>query len=319
MPVIHSGPTVSFVVTLYNKQEFLPYLLASIAAQSGGFAREFIFVDDGSTDRTVPLLRAAVADWPAVTILEQPNAGPAVALNRGFRAATGDFVKPIDGDDVLLPWATERLLAASSDTGSAVSHADLGLQGRYDLAMAPERLLALQRRADGPYVQIDRPLRVSLAKARTNPSAILVRTDLVRAVGGCDEAVFVQDYSLELRLAARGAFARVDELILLRPRTAPGRLSDNEAQTLHDINLALAGLLRAEPGLSNDLRRYALRRASGRAWAWARRRGGKNVLSRDFARYFAARLNLASATSATIEATCDSFTRTAQIRVVGGG
>ena len=41
---------VSFVVPVYNKARVLPPVLDAMAAQQGDFPREFIFVDDGSTD-----------------------------------------------------------------------------------------------------------------------------------------------------------------------------------------------------------------------------------------------------------------------------
>ena len=43
---------VSFVVTLYNKEQYLEATLNSILAQKGDFDREYIVVDDQSTDRS---------------------------------------------------------------------------------------------------------------------------------------------------------------------------------------------------------------------------------------------------------------------------
>ena len=42
---------VSFVVTVFNKAEYLPLVIRSLDAQIGDFEREYVFVDDGSTDR----------------------------------------------------------------------------------------------------------------------------------------------------------------------------------------------------------------------------------------------------------------------------
>jgi glycosyltransferase involved in cell wall biosynthesis len=122
-------PLISYVVTFYNKVPYLPYLLAGIAGQQGDFDKQCIFVDDGSTDGTVALLRELTADWPNVTIIEQPNQGPAIALNAGFTRVTGDFIKPIDGDDILLPWATNDLLRALQETQCGVAYANMKMQG----------------------------------------------------------------------------------------------------------------------------------------------------------------------------------------------
>src|SRR5277367_4705267 len=98
--------SVSYVVTVYNKAPALSFLIAGLDAQQGDFEREFIFVDDGSTDGSLSVLRALTTGWRDVTIVEQANAGPAPALNLGLRRARGDYIKPMDADDLLLPWAT---------------------------------------------------------------------------------------------------------------------------------------------------------------------------------------------------------------------
>lgn len=48
---------ISYVITVYNKAPFLEAMLLSLGNQSGDFSREFIFVDDGSTDKSVEIIR----------------------------------------------------------------------------------------------------------------------------------------------------------------------------------------------------------------------------------------------------------------------
>lgn len=117
-------PRISYVCTVYNKEVAPPFVLAGLAAQEGDFAREFILVDDESKDDSVGVVRRLTSDWGNVTIVEQKNAGPSAAMNVGFRLATGDWIKPLDSDDVLLPWATQRLMEACAETG-------------FDVALAP--------------------------------------------------------------------------------------------------------------------------------------------------------------------------------------
>jgi glycosyltransferase involved in cell wall biosynthesis len=311
--IIAAMPSISYVVTIYNKAPVLPFLLAGLAAQEGDFVREFIFVDDGSTDDSAIRLRELTAGWGGVTVVSQPNAGPALALNAGVRRARGDFIKPVDGDDLLLPWATRRLLEAIEATGCALTFGPQ--EARYDTDTTPAEALAAWRHEAGPVERLDDTLRRSLHRAQTNPSAWLARADVVRRSGGCDERVFIQDYSIELRLAEQGPFARLSEPVFLAPRANPGRLSDNQAQILHDMNLALAHFIAERPDLSRDLARLGLLRAAARAWAWARRHGGKGFASREFRRVCAARLRLLQATPANLQATCAAFAETNSIRI----
>ena len=307
-------PKVSFVATVYNKAPFLPHVAAALATQEGAFEREFIFVNDGSTDASRGLLQQLTAQWRNVQIIDQENAGPSAALNAGLRRATGDFVKPLDGDDVLTPWATRCLIDAVVVTGCQVAYSDL--HHSYNSRMSPQQVLAGLTARPGEIERRDDMLRRSLRRAQTNPTAWLARADLVRQIGGCDTRVFVQDYSIELRLARKSGFAHVDTQIYLSPTSLEGRLSGNEAQTLHDMNLALAYFLSDHADTPLGLRRYAFARAAGRAAAWARRRAHKGPLSTDFLRYLGARTGIMPPSFENCRAACRIFSETSEIRLM---
>lgn len=305
---------VSFVVTVYNKAPFLPHVSAALAAQQGDFEREFIFVNDGSTDASRGLLQQLTAHWRNIHIIDQENAGPSAALNAGLKRVTGDFVKPLDADDVLTPWATRCLIDAIAATGCQVAYSEQ--QHNYDLAIAPQQVLAGLTARDGEIERRDDMLQRSFRRAQTNPTAWLARADLVRQTAGCDTRVFIQDYSIELRLARKSGFAHVDTQIYLSPTSLDGRLSGNEAQILHDMNLALAYFLSEHTDIPLKLRRYAFARAAGRASAWARRRARKGPLSTDFLRYLGARTGMTPPSFENCRATCSIFTETNEIRMV---
>jgi glycosyltransferase involved in cell wall biosynthesis len=93
----HPPPTVSVVVTTYNRAWLLPRALESVWAQE--FTDfELIVVDDGSTDETAQLM-TAYAD-STVTYCRLPhNSGLSVARNQGIRLAHGDYVAFLDDDD----------------------------------------------------------------------------------------------------------------------------------------------------------------------------------------------------------------------------
>ncbi len=101
-------PGVSVVVPLYNEEENAPLLQAELAAALSGLAHEVIFVDDGSTDRTLSRLTSA----PEIRILQfEKNAGQSAALYAGANAARGEVVVLIDGDLQNDPADIPRLLA----------------------------------------------------------------------------------------------------------------------------------------------------------------------------------------------------------------
>lgn len=305
-------PDVSFVVPLFNKAAFLPYLLAGIAAQEGGFSREVVLVDDGSPDDSLAAARRLTAGWDHVTILEQRNAGPSAALAAGLAAARGRYVKPLDCDDMLLPWGTRLLLDAAVTTGAAIAYAPPALQpGFAPVPGGPDALEPVGRSPPPAPIPHDL-LPASLRKAQTQPSVWLAPRTVLAEAGG-DLRVFVQDYAIELRLAAHGPAARL-EAPVVRIGRHPGQLSGNEAQVLHDVNAALLRFLAERPDLPARLRRYALRRAAGRAWGWAGRHGPRSAWPAALLNLLRARLGL----PLDEEALLVPFRASGRVRLPGG-
>ncbi|MCL2367441.1 MAG: glycosyltransferase family 2 protein [Oscillospiraceae bacterium] len=100
---MHSDPqTISLVVPCYNEEESIPLFLErvlTVAAEIPEVTFEIIFVDDGSTDGTLTVLRGLPAQYPEVRYLSfSRNFGKEAALLAGLEASTGDFVAVIDAD-----------------------------------------------------------------------------------------------------------------------------------------------------------------------------------------------------------------------------
>jgi glycosyltransferase involved in cell wall biosynthesis len=93
---------ISVVVPVCNEEESLAPLHEELAAVFAGLARgpvEFIFVDDGSRDRSWSVLVALSASDPRVSAIRfRRNFGKAAALTAAFQAARGDLVFTMDGD-----------------------------------------------------------------------------------------------------------------------------------------------------------------------------------------------------------------------------
>ena len=260
---------VSFVLTVFNKERHLEATLRSVLDQEGDFERQVIVVDDGSDDRSLEIANDLLADHPNAKVIHQTNKGPARALNAGVAAATMTVVKPFDGDDVMTPDGTGRLLAGLDRPDVVLVRGD-----RKPLPH-PGAPLVIDRRGRAPeFRYMEDPLPFAIRHSFAGCSDILFRRPAFDACGGCDASVFVQDYSLVWRLAIGNVFAITDDVIAFSPPEDESNLSSNRAQVEHDRNAALRGLLRDYPELPHALKRTALRRAAGRAWKWARRVNG---------------------------------------------
>ena len=92
---------ISVVVPLYNEEESLPELHAWISRvmADNGFSYEIIFCNDGSTDRSLQVIKElAKGDSHVHCMSFSRNYGKSPALNEGFRMAQGDVVITMDAD-----------------------------------------------------------------------------------------------------------------------------------------------------------------------------------------------------------------------------
>lgn len=88
---------LSVVVTVYNELDNIQPLINRINAALQGMEYEIIYVDDGSTDGTVELLKGI--DDPRLVVVEfRKNYGQSLALMAGIDVARGQFIATMDGD-----------------------------------------------------------------------------------------------------------------------------------------------------------------------------------------------------------------------------
>ncbi len=101
--------TLSIIVPVYNIAPYVEQCLQSILAQLKP-QHELIVIDDGSKDNSLALVTRLQQQWEGSNfhVTSQANEGLAGVRNNGVRAARGDYIVWVDGDDVL----KEGILAA---------------------------------------------------------------------------------------------------------------------------------------------------------------------------------------------------------------
>lgn len=204
-------PLVSVVLIFLNEERFLPDAIASVLAQSYDHW-ELLLVDDGSSDRSGALARqAAIRDPRRVRYLTHPGAGNfgmSASRNLGIRAARGEVLSFIDGDDVWLPGKLERqvpLLVAHPEAALVAGRTELwyGWTG-IEADRARDFVQPLHVPLD-TLVEAPRMLTAFLHDEYASLSDIVVRRESAAAVGGYESEFrgLYEDQVFHAKLCAR--------------------------------------------------------------------------------------------------------------------
>lgn len=112
---------ISIIVPCYNEEESLPLFyprVCALAEKMAPVAFEFIFVDDGSKDNTVKILRDLNKKDARVRYVSfSRNFGKEAAMYAGFRAAKGDYAVSVDADLQHPPEMIEDMYRAIQEEG----------------------------------------------------------------------------------------------------------------------------------------------------------------------------------------------------------
>jgi len=272
---------VAVVIPAFNAADLLPAALGSLQQQTLEPA-EVVVVDDGSTDGT-----AEVAEQYGAKVIQQNQAGPAAARNRGIVETSAPLIAFLDADDWFAPTKLERQATKLDELGAVAIACDAWLveDGRVlrckNEGHAISSVLTHERLLQG------------------NPvicSTMMVRRVVFEHVGVFDEdpdLIATEDYDLWLRLARREPIAYMSEPLAFY-RVVAGSLTSNQRflrgvdlimkKVEHEVGdephfrklldrrrasvrLDLAWDLLQQPGRGRDARAL-IRQAQGYAFSW---------------------------------------------------
>lgn len=91
-------PEISIIVPNYNTEKYLSRCLDSLVDQTFKDI-EIIIIDDGSTDKSVSIIKKYIGKDSRIKLIEQKNSGVATARNQGLDVATGKYLMFCDSDD----------------------------------------------------------------------------------------------------------------------------------------------------------------------------------------------------------------------------
>lgn len=113
-------PLISFVVPIYNVEQFLPKCLDSIYELSQQ-SIELVLVNDGASDSSGEIMARYHEQFPAITkLITQENKGLSAARNKGLDNASGEWIAFIDSDDFIDSKAMLNVIKVLQQTDSDI-------------------------------------------------------------------------------------------------------------------------------------------------------------------------------------------------------
>lgn len=214
------NPKVTIIVPCFNQADTLTEALDSALNQT--VACEVICINDGSTDLT----RQVLMEYEdRVKVINQTNKGLPGARNTGIMNASGDWILPLDSDDVLEPNYVERVQQVIKD----VPEATVIAPSFKTFGLSASDVLLQMRPTVGDFQDGN---RIGYCSA--------IRKDALLEVGGYNPRMVFgwEDYDLWIELAKRGKVIVTIPEYLWRYRTRANSMitvANQHAEELKDI------------------------------------------------------------------------------------
>lgn len=245
---------VTVIIPAFNAADTISATLRSACRQSHRNL-EIMVIDDGSRDNTADHVERAMAADHRIRLIRQDNAGVAAARNTGLAEARGEFVAPLDADDL---WHIDKV-ARQVRRWNQTSDAAMVYCWSVDI---DDDDRVIERRLDAPRFEGDVSAALVVANFIDNSSVPLFRREALIDAGGWDEklrackAQGCEDWMLYLRIATAGKVL-LEPAFLVGYRQTAQAMSRNVAAMNRSKALVLAEARRSQPHLPRRLWRWA--------------------------------------------------------------
>lgn len=203
-----NAPVLSIILPVYNCERYLNSALESVRQQTFSDF-ECIVVNDGSTDRSLSILKRQARQDPRIRIVTRENRGLVASLNEAIALARGQFLGRMDGDDVCAPDRFYRQISVLKKSPQVV-----GVGAAVDMVDSEGKRLKTYTPPED-HAHIVSELLAGNGGAMIHP-AVTFRLDAVREIGGYRDifAGYGEDWDLFLRLSTVGKLRNLSSILL---------------------------------------------------------------------------------------------------------
>lgn len=185
-------PLVSVLMTVYNREKYLPEAIESVLASS--FTDfELIVVDDCSKDHSVSIVRKYEEKDSRIKLyVNEKNLGDYPNRNRAASLARGKYLKYLDSDDTIYPHGLEVMVEAMEKFPEAA----LGMQCNIREHKFPYPFLVSSQEAFQEHF-------LKNGFFFSGPTGTIIKKEIFDLLGGFSGRRFVGDTEMWLKLTAK--------------------------------------------------------------------------------------------------------------------
>lgn len=266
MGAINAAMPVSYLISSYNKSEYLASVLESVAAELALTGGDVLIIDDGSKDSSWSLIREFSKRDPRITCRRQENRGIFNVTNQLLASSIRKWLRIIDCDDPLVIGSTSFMMQLAEDNDADYIFGSTLTYGPEPLTGAPAKLAEPH---PSTVTILSDPLKYAIRDFNHIPATALMRRRSVPAsLRLNEELISCQDLALALPVFAQARVARVDAAVCHQLVQSSKRLSANEALTYFQTIQILKEFGASK--FDEEYRYIAMRKIVSRALKWMR-------------------------------------------------
>lgn len=277
---------VSFVMTVYNKEHYLPHVLKALLNQTGVKNPEYVFVDDVSSDHSVEIIKEMTKGLKNVKLsVNEKNMGISPTTNKAIGLATGKWVRMLDSDDILPIDSTKRMIELADKHNADIVYGTFKKTGK-----KAEELTNVYMDENFEYKYSPDAL-TTILKGRFTRMGQLIKREVLQKAGGAEERAFIQDESIPIRagIYANGVIKMQSNAVLVPEEI--GNFSGNKTQLNADRFLVYYHtILDNLDKLPKKVLKLMYVKCVSAYWKEIRAKSKKPYLSKAFAKYIGAKL-----------------------------
>jgi glycosyltransferase involved in cell wall biosynthesis len=241
---------VSVIIPAYNAGRYIGETIESVLSQSYP-ELEIIVVDDGSTDDTGKIVSSFVEKESKVKLIRQENSGVAAARNTGIRHSQGEFIAPLDADDI---WYSDKI--SCQVRLMRKNGPDVGIVYVWNARIDEDSNLigsATKAQYEG-----DVFAELLISHFLGSASSPLIRRECIEKIGGYDTRFYIhyaqgcEDWDLHLRISEHYRFLVVKKF-LVGYRQNPNAMSRDYKQMKSSRDLMFTHLRSRHQDIPNRL------------------------------------------------------------------